>query len=515
MINGNPIHNLLKGLTLTSQSKDALSVKAGTVLEAKVIEVTKEGNPLLKVLLPGAGKESTFETLIKNNPGIPFAKGQTVIVEVLSGRKNINAKILNILAAKQDVPETLQKMLSGKGTDEGPRILLNALKAVTANIKSEAHKGPVTLVSISDKAVPLQAGTIIKAKVTGVTQDGKTVISLKIPSGTKGDDAKLLTTPEIKKGKLEQMIIKSDRDLSLKKGENIFLKITGGRKNIKAEIIESFRTPSGVQQDVPVKFLEMLANSSESKLTNSELKLFLSIIKSFPTQVKASIPGIKVLEKSLHDIKQLNSKTLKALIKTSGVAFETRLKAAIMKGPGQVSRNLAAFESEGDLKGVILRLKAMLNNRNIVNELEKSGIKAAEVSELAERFINNIEFFQVTSKINDMFYTFLPIFFNGFRDAEFLFKKSSKNGKEASTYDINLDLENLGKISISVTILDKVFHVSFFTELEGVKKLINSQMHQLKSRFSSQGLQLKTIHVNHKKNIVFGQSQYQGVSFRV
>jgi flagellar hook-length control protein FliK len=114
-----------------------------------------------------------------------------------------------------------------------------------------------------------------------------------------------------------------------------------------------------------------------------------------------------------------------------------------------------------------------------------------------------------------MFYTFLPVLWDDLRDGEFLFRKNREGGRESYTCDINLDIESLGKLSISVTILDKSFYITFFTERNEVKDLIQLQKHILESRFASQGLSLKAINFNYKKDIPFGKASEQGVDVKI
>ena len=61
MINSNTLHNLLKGFNLISKSRDSIPLKAGTIMEAKVVSLSEEGNPILRLMLPGSGKEKLFE----------------------------------------------------------------------------------------------------------------------------------------------------------------------------------------------------------------------------------------------------------------------------------------------------------------------------------------------------------------------------------------------------------------------------------------------------------------------
>ena len=157
----------------------------------------------------------------------------------------------------------------------------------------------------------------------------------------------------------------------------------------------------------------------------------------------------------------------------------------------------------------------MFQDQNIINHLTKAGLDASKMSANGERFISNIEFFQLTSRVNDMFYTFLPLMWDSLRDGEFMFKKNREQSDNSYTCDINLDMETLGKLSISVTVSGKAFYVSFYTERPEIGEFIKSQKHNLEERFASQDLLLKAINVGHRTNIPFGRKQSQGVNLKI
>jgi flagellar hook-length control protein FliK len=239
------------------------------------------------------------------------------------------------------------------------------------------------------------------------------------------------------------------------------------------------------------------------------------MLKSLPHNIKATIPEFQSLEKLLLDIKQIEGKDLKAFVERSGVAFETRLKIAVLNDGGSMIRNLMALQNEGDLKSLLMKMKELLKDENVVRTLTEAGHKISEVSSTVEKFIRNIEFFQLTSKVDDMFYTFLPVLWDDLKDGEFLFRKNRGSRKGSYTCDINLDFESLGKLSISVTVLNSEFYITFSTEKKEVKELISSQKHLLESRFVSQGLPLKAININQKNNIQFGETLRQGVNVKI
>ncbi len=359
----------------------------------------------------------------------------------------------------------------------------------------------LTLTQPSGKEVAFKVGSIIKAQVIDINDKGDAVLRL----AAAGD-----------KGNLQGTVIRAYSEVPLTRGQNIFLEILGGKSNITMRFIgTSDGASETVRQNVPVKILDMLAQLSTTRAGNADFQELFNMLKSLPQGIKTAIPEFNSLEQLLLDIKQLDGKLLKAFVETSGIAFETRLKIAMLGDPGSVFQNLVALQTEGDLKALLLRLRSLLKDRNVLNSLKQTGHNISEVSGMVEKFIKNIELFQLTSKFNDMFYTFLPVLWDDLKDGEFLFRKNREQGKESYTCDINLDLESLGKLSISVTILDKSFFITFYTERHEVNELIKSQKHVLEGRFASQGMPLKAINFNHKKSIPFGQANDQGVDVTI
>ncbi|RJQ24036.1 MAG: flagellar hook-length control protein FliK [Nitrospiraceae bacterium] len=356
--------------------------------------------------------------------------------------------------------------------------------------------GNIPPAAVSGKGLPIRPGTVVRAEVMDVPEDGSAVLRIMSSGG-------------------RETIIKAFTEVPLTKGQNIYLEVLGSGNNVRMHFIGDIKEPATpLQQNVPVRFLAMLAGLSASRPGNPEFKELLNMLSSLPGNIKAAIPELEGLEKLLLGAKQIDGNILRAFIETSGVAFETRMKIAVLSDPGSVLRGLMALQTEGDLKGILLRLKGLLKGKDVVKTLRQAGVKASEMLEMIERFTRNIEFFQLTSKINDMFYTFLPLLWDGLKDSEFLFRRDKHEKRDAYVCDINLDLEKIGKLSVSVNVMEKAFYVAFFAERAEVAAFINSEKKLLEDRFASQGLALKGITVHHKKDIVFGRVQPRGVSIR-
>ncbi len=530
MINNIPPGAVRNLLSLVNQS----SLKAGTIVKAMVIEITNDGSALLR-LMPGENtKDGMQGSVIKANADIPLTKGQTLFLQIAGSKDNIQLKFINETghaaeATKQSPSTKLIDMLvqlSGTKPDTtDTKNLLSMIKSLPPAIKNafpelkvlegllqnpkqlsntlltaNSARNLMTLVGKADRPIEVPAGTIIKAEVVDSTGKGNAVLRL-IASDNKSTNILGAT-------------IKADLQVPLAKGQHVSLEVLGGTDKLKMRIVDgSLQASEASRQTIPIKFLNMFAQISESRLNNSEFKLLLNLLKSLPEPVKKAIPEFQKLDKLMVDIKQLDGKLLKAFVESSGIAFETRLKIAALKDPGSMLQHLMALQADGDLKALLLNLRKLLKDQSIVNTLKKEGFKIAELSSTTDNFIKHIEFFQFTSRFNDMFYTFLPVLWDDLKDGEFVFKKDKRHGKQAYSCGINLDLDSLGKLSISVTISDKAFYLTFHAEKANVANLIRSQKHLLEERFASQGLTLKAINIE-QRSIVFGESQRQEVNIK-
>ncbi|MBF0456330.1 MAG: flagellar hook-length control protein FliK [Nitrospirae bacterium] len=160
-----------------------------------------------------------------------------------------------------------------------------------------------------------------------------------------------------------------------------------------------------------------------------------------------------------------------------------------------------------DSKALLLKIRDILQDDKMTDALKYSPAKRDDLVGVVDKFIKNIEYFQLTSRANDMVYTYLPFLWNELKDGELLFKKNKYHAKKSFTCDINLDLDRLGKISVSVTAADGGFYVSFNAEKEKTKQLILENKGELEKGFVTNGLFLKIINVGQKGKLDFAAAK--------
>jgi gamma-glutamyl phosphate reductase len=547
MIRNIGIGDIRSILTSAGLSDKGLAIKAGTVVKAQVVDVAEGGNVMLRLISAGGSREGMQGIMIKAFTEVPLAKGQNIYLEVLGGKDSIR---MQFIGEMENAPAALQQKMPGKILEmlvrfsearlSNPEIreLLSMLKSLPDSIRTTIPElvagnmkdAPAAMqqkipVKILDMLIRFSEGRIGNSEIRELMSMLRALpdsIRTAIPELIVGNlkDVPAALQQKISEKILDMLVRFSEGKLSNSEIKELMSMLKSLPDSIKTAIpervVSNIEDPTAaLQQKIPVKILDMLARLSEARLSNSEFKELLSMLKSLPDSIKTAIPELKGLEKLMPDAKELNGNVIRAFVETSGVAFETKLKVAVLRDPESVLRNIIALQSDGDLKGLLLKLDSILKDPDMIQTLKQAGFKASDMSDMVERFVRNIEFFQLTSKVNDMFYTFMPALWEGLKDGEFLFKKNKGRENDSYACDINLDLERLGKLSVSVTSMEKAFYVSFFIEQPEVAAIVASEKKALQERFALQGLTLKAITINQKKKIDFGKVQNQGINITI
>jgi len=364
----------------------------------------------------------------------------------------------------------------------------------------------LTFVNPSGKTVSMKIGTVVKAEVMEAIDSGMVALRV-IPPVGKSED-------------MQGLIIRARSEVPMSKGQTVFLEVLSGGKTIKLRLVGVSKGMAETSADNDsTAILKLLSGLSGSRLSSKDFKLITDMFKSLPESIKEAFPEFKAIEKLLPQIQNLNGRVLKMAAEGSGLMFESRLKFAALEGLAAASKSgLQGIFMSGvdkDLKALLLKIKDKLKNQKILKALKHEGFRHAEVAEAVSRLIRNIEFFQLTSKLNEILYMFLPVSWEELNDGELSFRKNTDSKKESYTCDINLDLEPFGRLSVSVTMFDGAFYVTFLAEKADTAELINSERENLQKRFEAQGLPLKIVNISQRQEIIFGGKPQQGVDLKV
>lgn len=166
---------------------------------------------------------------------------------------------------------------------------------------------------------------------------------------------------------------------------------------------------------------------------------------------------------------------------------------------------------QADFKARLLQVREMLlEQQEQLLKLELFG-RAADGKPVAEKkaileqmlqsvdgLLKDVETFQLLSKLTDSFYTFLPFIWKGLKEAEIAFK-SSRSGSQGRSYYclVHLDLEELGKLEIVAMMAGSEFLVSFKTDHDAFRSVLNAHMNELREMFAAKGLKLRLVNFYH------------------
>ncbi len=255
---------------------------------------------------------------------------------------------------------------------------------------------------------------------------------------------------------------------------------------------------------------------TEGQTIPSRLQMALgdALVQDLPEwlELKVSVP------KGLAPVEDLPRLTLQTLLKDTGVAFESKVRAlaaVLPEAMPDVDEGEGAgplFQTSGDEALVQTDLKASLLDlkQRILDSMERHEADAgpmvdsrvgegtartspqSRVLELLDGLLRDIETFQALSKVTDSFYTFLPLVWDGLREGEIAFKRSRGGGGERSSYCmVQLDFEHMGRLKVLTLKQGEDFFVSFETDNEALKSMLRENIRELAERFAGGGLHLK------------------------
>ncbi len=258
----------------------------------------------------------------------------------------------------------------------------------------------------------------------------------------------------------------------------------------------------------------------QASLTNTEQNIQnrLALVLSDPW-LQASPEWLEALagaDELFTAIDNLPDVPLKALLGGTGVALEAKMRALAGSLPGEDAApegtaepgapdSLQTAPVTADLKSKLLDLR-----QRILDSMDQGADAAARQMEEAHKgqardaggaqtkamevldgLLQDIETFQLLSKLTDSFYTFLPLVWDGLKEAEIAFKRSRGGGLGRKYYClVQLDFDQLGKLTILALKQDQDFFISFEAEHQGLREVLKQNVSELESMFQASGLNL-------------------------
>ncbi len=410
--------------------------------------------------------------------------------------------------------------------------VINAMSSGTVSLRVTTESGETGLIAARTN-LPLTTGAQVMLKVAG--GDGEIRLQL-VGTASEGSLINNQPPPENIPAKLINMLsgltgakLKNEDILTLKQ---VFQKIPDG---IKAAFPE-FRALEELMPQIAKLNPGLLRKSVEGSgvLFETKLKLISQemalqqgggagtgfVIEGDEEQVKllrqvigdeAVLKAVKATGTTEADLEATVDKVIRNVLEGDGKGQGQRAG-----GPEQSPVNAkTVFTPETDQKALLLKVGELLKDGDIVASLKAAGVNAPEVSGVVDRLLKNIEFFQLSSRVNDVLYTFLPLTWQEMRDGEITFKQETRSGSRAFTCDINLDLVTLGRLAVSITLFEGSYHVTFYAEDPDTLGLIEAEKGLLEMGFSEGGMPLRALNVTTRRRISFGVAEKNGLDIKV
>lgn len=338
----------------------------------------------------------------------------------------------------------------------------------------------------SFKATLLNIGDLLNATVLDVIKADEVSLILKGarfgPEGTK-------------------IVVRTNLPLSV--GDNLNLKVVNIGKEIILKALNPLKTE---EENALLKKISDHLSGITAHINKKDITILKDFFKNLSGDLNAKISNLIALKEIIPSVDSLSSKLLEQAIRGSGLFFESKIRL-YFDAESRINDLIS-----NDMKGLLLKIKDLTKDKGILNLIESSGITRAELMGSVDKFLKIIEFYQYSSFLNNVLYTYLPVDWAKLKEGELVFKKGD-NG--AYICYISLELEGMGMLGITLTYLNKSLYLTFYSDNEHNLSLIKSKQEELTKRLNNSGLTLKAINFLKKEDIDIDLKNIGEVRLRV
>ncbi|MDA8170756.1 MAG: flagellar hook-length control protein FliK [Nitrospiraceae bacterium] len=218
----------------------------------------------------------------------------------------------------------------------------------------------------------------------------------------------------------------------------------------------------------------------------------------------APLPGALSLPAAVFpDMDGMTGPALEGALLESGVLLEAKL-LALAKGGASAKE---AGDLEKDFKALLLKFhfQQALSAGGPERGGNRQGI------ELAGSLLKDLRAFQFLSGLTGSLYSFLPVSWEGLKDGQAAFK----SGEAGASCLINLNLDALGKLNVSVFTRNAGFYVTLRVENPSFRDALAQEAGTLKDIFLEKGLALKMANVTDYEESPRNHLEFPGVAERL
>ncbi len=317
--------------------------------------------------------------------------------------------------------------------------------------------------------------------------------------------------------KVRNRVFEAKTEVPLRLNERLLLKVEKRDDTIRLRVVNG---GSGNVQSIQKKILSFLEVIDSEKLNLKELTALQSFIKnSIIDTVQERIPAASLLKGFFAGFEEISGSLLKDTLNSSGILFETKLKHLLLRYTHDGTLDNLQVEElvRGDLKGVLLRLREVIKDPVIEKSLAERGIKPGDLLAAVDKFIKNIEHYQLHSRPDESLQGFLPFLWNELRDADIVFRDQGggSNSEKALCCLVKLDIESIGNVHVWVFMQSNLFHLRFITESSTFLKRLRDSSEALNEQFKAAGLKLGSLEIDYEEGLKDKRTDYNGLNLRI
>ncbi len=358
------------------------------------------------------------------------------------------------------------------------------------------------------------SGSVQGAKLSFLSQPS---LSFKVGEVVEGQVLQALSSTTVMI-QLKNTVIEARTEIPLQVGALARFEVVSTEGEIRLKRLPSLTKPESL-------LVQALQNLKGNTRPVSEIYRAFSQLTNLPEAIQKRLPDLSVLNQFMQGVDVLSGEQLKALIESSGVIFENKLKRHILKADSD-SRDAQDLEKErakifqSDLKGTLLKIKSRLQEQSLLDLLVQHKIKPEALIEAIETLLSEVTTQQLQSKLEQTVQLFLPFFWKGLKDGRMIFRQSKGEAslpleKRHCFCSVHLELEKAGKITAQVQMISGQFHLQLVSENTHFATLLRERLDALKAQFNKAGLKWGDLSVRHQQEIDFELDVTDGIDIKV
>jgi len=434
-------------LLLTRAADKVVSLQPGETIRAQVAEVLPGGEVNLRIQ----------GNLFRAKSFLQLPENASVLLRVVgrqsgAGAAEVRLQFLEVLPASSDVSQVLQKAVAD------PLAILTQELASRLAVKTQTPAGLAATVENLLKALP------------------------DTPAGIPAETRERLMT-------LLQTSLRTT-------GESIEERMTALLRQFADRDAAPVRELAGIKAQVFADIETISQFSLQSTLTNTgvSLEARLRALAEGTALTGDRLPGM--LPSALGAEQAVGSGPLPAELKEALVRLNQQ--GVPLPPPSPADPLQSDFKARLlQIREMVLDQQAQLLKLDLSERIANAGPLQEEKTVLDQMLksidglLQDVETFQLLSKLTDSFYTFLPFVWKGLKEADIAFKRSGGGPGGRSYYClVHLELEELGKLEIVAMMAGAEFYVTFKSDHDSFRSVLEAHLNELQEQFAAKGLKL-------------------------